>query len=219
MISCQLWTIWLLSAVISTFKAYLLFLCMHRVIMARGAPGLQFRSLILHLYQTPGGKQAQNRHDLSNPSWRFIPCVSLSMLLWSITNRLNAINRHLRLSIRLLSIRPFHHAKAAPLKSSSKGSPRQLWFKERHIRDPLCIRSVPLNPAALMCHILAPSSALIPTLFPCPMEVIRRALFMLNHRGSRSKALQVSCLMFSSLCGSAGDAQKLLGSKNHNNDE
>lgn len=81
MISSQLWTIWLLSAVISTFKAYLLFLCMHRVIMARGAPGLQFRSLILHLYQTPGGKQAQNRHDVSNLSLRFIPRVSLCVAL------------------------------------------------------------------------------------------------------------------------------------------
>lgn len=163
------------------------------------------------------------RKTSSESAWRLKPVitihVSLSLLLWSITNRSNAINRHLRLSIRLLSICPFHHAKASPLKSSSKGSPHQLWFKEHHIRDPLCIRSVPLNPAALMCHILAPSSALIPTLFPCPMEVIRRALFMLNHRGSKSKALQMSCLMFNSLCGSAGDAQKLLGSKSHNNDE
>lgn len=166
--------------------------------MAGGAPGLQFRSLILHLYQTPGGKQAKNWHDVSNPSLRFIPCV----LLWSIANSINAINRHLRLSIHLLSIWPFHHAKAAPLKNSSKGSPRQLWFKDLHIRDPLCIRSVPLNPAVphsgtLLCF----DSHIVPVSY-----------------GS-NEARPVSCLMFNSLCGSDGAAQKLLGSKNQNTDE
>lgn len=87
--------------------------------MASGALWLQFRPLILHLYQTPGGKQ-ENRHVGSNLSLRFILCASLCVLLWSLTNRINVINRPLRLSIRLLSICPFHHARAASLKSSSK---------------------------------------------------------------------------------------------------
>ena len=42
-------------------------------------------------------------------------------------------------------------------------------------------RSVPLNPPALMYHIVAPFSTVIPTLSPSPMEVIKRALFMLDH--------------------------------------
>lgn len=116
-VNCELYD--RLSAVISIFKAYPLFLCVHSVIMASGALWLQFRPLILHLYQTPGGKQ-ENRHVGPNLSLRFIPCASLCVLLWSLTNRINAINRPLRLSIRLLSICPFHRARAAPLKSLSK---------------------------------------------------------------------------------------------------
>lgn len=57
-----------MSAVMSTLKAHLLFLVVRFVrcvITASGAPWMEFRSLILHLYQTPGGKQAENQHKVS----------------------------------------------------------------------------------------------------------------------------------------------------------
>lgn len=65
-----------------------------------------------------------------------------------------------------------------------KGMSTSPWgSKGLHIRDPLCAKgSVPLNPAALMCHIVAPFSSLIPTLSLSPMEVISRALFLPDQR-------------------------------------
>lgn len=90
-------------------------------------------------------------------------------------------------------------------------------------------RSVPLNPTALLCHILAPFSTLIPTLSLTPMEVIKRALFMLEHSTSKRRALRLPCLIRDSSAGhwrwlrSAWDALDslwgLLCNKNQNNDD
>lgn len=83
-----------------------------------------------------------------------------------------------------------------------KGMSTSLWgSKGLHIRDPLCAKgSVPLNPAALMCHIVAPFSSFIPTLSLRPMEVISRALFLLDQRVGGHHDLP--CLMRNPLRGS-----------------
>lgn len=90
-------------------------------------------------------------------------------------------------------------------------------------------RDVPLNSVAQMCHIVAPFSTLILTLSPSPMEVIRRALFMLDHSTSKSWALRLPCLICDSSAGhwrwlrSAWETQNslwgLLCNKNQNNDD
>lgn len=63
-------------------------------------------------------------------------------------------------------------------------------------------RSVPLNPAVLMYHIVAPFSTVIPTLSPSPMEVIRRALFMLDHCTSEGLGITTAMCHMQLLCGS-----------------
>lgn len=90
-------------------------------------------------------------------------------------------------------------------------------------------RSVPPNPTALMCHTVAPFSTLIPTLSLTPMEVIRRALSMLDHSSSEGRAWRLPCLMCDSSAGhwrwlqSAWDTQPslwgLLHKQNQNNDD
>lgn len=90
-------------------------------------------------------------------------------------------------------------------------------------------RSVPLNPTALMCHIVAPFSTLIPTLSLSPMEVIKRALFMFDHSTSESWALRPPRLICDSSAGQwrwlrlAWDTQNslwgLLCNTNQNNDD
>lgn len=135
-------------------------------------------------------------------------CVSLRVLLWSLLKRINTISRHLCLTISLLSIRPFHGTSAATRRSSSMDSAHQLGFKELHIRDPFCIRSVPLNHSSDVPHSGTLLSALIHALLPCPMEVIRCAPFLLDHRATGS--WYYKCLICNSFCGSAGDAWNLL---------
>lgn len=187
--------------------------------MASGALWLQFSSLILHLYQTPGGKQAENQRDVSTRVITTHPaCLFLCLTL--IRNKQDKRHQQAFMS---------HHTSAVHMSVSShqcsstkeffKDSPHQLGFKELHIRDPLCIRSVPLNTAALMCHILAPFSALIHALLPCPMEVIRRVPFLPDHKANKRLLLQMSCHIGNSLCGSAGDARNLLCSSNQNKAE
>lgn len=75
-----------------------------------------------------------------------------------------------------------------------KGMSTSPWgSKGLHIRDPLCAKgSIPLNPAALMCHIVAPFSSLIPTLSLSPMEVISRALFLPDQRVGGALRLAMS---------------------------
>lgn len=167
------------------------------VIIASGALWRQFQSLILHLYQTLGGKQAENQHDISSRNYDS-PRGAFGS--YFDQTRINTTSRHACVTISLLSICPFHPTNAASLKDFSNDPPRQLGFKELHIRDPLCVRSVPLNPTALMCHILALFSALIHALLPCPMEVIRRAPFLLDRRANKRLVLQMSCHMCNPLC-------------------
>lgn len=54
-------------------------------------------------------------------------------------------------------------------------------------------RAVPLNPSALIWHIVAAFSTLMPSLSRHPMEVIRHALFMFDH--STSKVGHCDCLV------------------------
>lgn len=150
---------------------------------------------------SPGGRWAENYHHVSNLSLWFL--VHVSPLCRALNSK-NGGRMHLilpHMSVFHVSISPCWtrfvvQAWPQALQRNfyvSQGS------KGLHIRDPLCARSVPLNPAALMCHIVAPFSSLIPTLSLSPMEVIRRALFMLDQRAGHD---DLPCLMCNSLCGS-----------------
>lgn len=90
-------------------------------------------------------------------------------------------------------------------------------------------RTVPQDPTAFMCPIVAPSSTLMPTLSLSTMDVIGRALFMFDHSTSESKALQLPCYICDFSAGhwrwlkSAWDTQNswwgVLCNKNQNNDD
>lgn len=119
--------------------------------------------------------------------------------LRSVTNRRNAPTDPPYVHFNMLNQRWCSGPNQRALQRRSHVS---LGSKSLHIKDPLCTRSMPLNPTALMCYIVAPFSTSIPTLSPSPMEVIKRALFTLDHRASRRWALQLPCLIRNSLCGS-----------------
>lgn len=173
--------------------------------MASGALWLQFRSLILQIYRTPAEKQAENQHDVSTHVSMTHP-VCLSPCLTLILTKEDKHHQQAFMS---------HHKSAVHTSiswrqriSSSKDSPHQLGFKEHHIRDPFCIRSVPLNHSSDVPHSGTLLSALIHALLPCPMEVIRCAPFLLDHRATGS--WYYKCLICNPFCGSAGDARNLL---------
>lgn len=111
---------------------------------------LQFRSLILHLYQTPGEKQAENQVSTHVITTHLV-CLSLCLTL--IRNKQDKRPQQASMSHYMAAV----HMSISSCQCSStvvffKGLSMQLGFKELHIRDPLRIRAVPLNPTVLMCH-------------------------------------------------------------------